>query len=54
MIKAGDKVKKGQAIVVLEAMKMEIEVPAPKDGTISSIEVKQGQNVESSQVIVRM
>jgi len=54
LIKAGDKVKKGQAIVVLEAMKMEIEVPAPKDGTISSIEVKQGQNVESSQVIARM
>ncbi|EAU00018.1 biotin/lipoyl-containing protein [Campylobacter curvus] len=54
LIKAGDKVKKGQAIVVLEAMKMEIEVSAPKDGTISSIEVKQGQNVESSQVIARM
>ena len=53
LISAGDHVKKGQAIVVLEAMKMEIEVKAPKDGIIGSIEVSKGQSVANNQVVAK-
>lgn len=53
LVSAGDHVKKGQAIVVLEAMKMEIEVKAPKDGIIGSIEVSKGQSVVNNQVVAR-
>ncbi|WP_107690836.1 biotin/lipoyl-containing protein [Campylobacter concisus] len=53
LVSAGDHVKKGQAIVVLEAMKMEIEVKAPKDGVIGSIEVSKGQSVANNQVVAR-
>ena len=53
LVSAGDHVKKGQAVVVLEAMKMEIEVKAPKDGIIGSIEVSKGQSVANNQVVAR-
>ena len=53
LVSAGDHVKKGQAIVVLEAMKMEIEVKAPKDGVIGSIEVSKGQSVANNQVVAK-
>ena len=53
LVSVGDQVKKGQAIVVLEAMKMEIEVKAPKDGIIGSIEVSKGQSVANNQVVAR-
>ena len=53
LVSAGDHVKKGQAIVALEAMKMEIEVKAPKDGIIGSIEVSKGQSVANNQVVAK-
>ena len=53
LVSAGDHVKKGQAIVVLEARTMEIEVKAPKDGIIGSIEVSKGQSVANNQVVAR-
>ena len=53
LVSEGDHVKKGQAIVVLEAMKMEIEVKAPKDGIIGSIEVSKGQSVANNQVVAK-
>ena len=53
LVSVGDHVKKGQAIVVLEAMKMEIEVKAPKDGIIGSIEVSKGQSIANNQVVAR-
>ena len=53
LVSVGDHVKKGQAVVVLEAMKMEIEVKAPKDGVIGSIEVSKGQSVANNQVVAR-
>ena len=53
LVSAGDHVKKGQAVVVLEAMKMEIEVKAPKDGVIGSIEVSKGQSVANNQVVAK-
>ena len=53
LVSVGDHVKKGQAVVVLEAMKMEIEVKAPKDGGIASVEVEKGQSVANNQVVAK-
>ena len=47
----GDSVKKGETMVILEAMKMETSIVAPDDGVIESIEVTKGQTVQSGQLI---
>ncbi|WP_428022908.1 biotin/lipoyl-containing protein [Arcobacter sp.] len=47
----GDKVAKGEVVAILEAMKMEIDVEAPVEGTIKSFLVKQSEAVEEGQVI---
>lgn len=49
--KAGAQVKRGDSIVILEAMKMEIPVVAPEDGTIGEILVAEGEAVESGQAV---
>ena len=50
----GKAVKKGDVIIVLEAMKMENEVVAPEDGTVASINVSEGANVESGDVLATL
>lgn len=50
----GETVTKGQTLLVLEAMKMEIRIQAPFDGMVSSILVKVGQTVEREQILVKM
>ena len=45
-VKEGDTVKAGQAVCVLEAMKMENEIPASKDGKVLQILVQKGASVE--------
>ena len=52
--KAGDAVKRGDTILVLEVMKMETPVVAPEDGTVASIDVTVGQSVESGAVLATM
>ncbi len=54
LVSEGESVTKGQVVIILEAMKMEIEIVAPEDGVISSINVTQGQNVENEQVLAVM
>ena len=52
--KVGQAVKQGDAVVILEAMKMEIPVVAPQDGTVASIEVNVGDPVEAGAVLATM
>jgi acetyl-CoA carboxylase biotin carboxyl carrier protein len=52
-VKVGDKVKKGQTICILEAMKMMNSVEIPEDGVITSIEVNNEDIVDAGQVLVR-
>ena len=54
MVSNGDKVKKGQVIAILEAMKMENEIVAPIDGTVVSIDVEKGQNVNLGDSLVQI
>ena len=51
---AGASVKKGDIILVLEAMKMENVIGAPQDGTIAGINVTAGQEVEAGAVLATM
>ncbi len=53
-ITAGDLVTRGQSLVILEAMKMEIRLNAPFDGKVLSLEVRVGQTVEREQLIARL
>lgn len=50
----GAAVKKGDVVIVLEAMKMENEICAAQDGTIASVEVSVGDMVEGGSVLVTM
>lgn len=53
-VKQGDTVGKGQVVIVLEAMKMEIPIEAPRAGTIKEILVKQGDTVSEDQVLATL
>ncbi len=50
----GQAVKKGDAVVIIEAMKMEIPVVAPEDGTVASIDVAVGDAVEAGAVLATL
>lgn len=52
--KVGDVVKTGDPVVIIEAMKMEIPVVAPQDGTVASIDVAVGDAVEAGAVLATM
>ena len=53
-VSEGDAVTKGQTLLLLEAMKMEIRVQAPFEGVVSSISVKAGQTVEREQILINV
>jgi biotin carboxyl carrier protein len=50
-VSAGQAVKKGDVLMILEAMKMENEICAPADGTVASVNVNSGATVESGAVL---
>lgn len=54
LVKQGQVVKKGDVLVMIEAMKLENEVNAPSDGEIVEVCVSKGQNVTSNQLLVKM
>lgn len=53
-IEEGEAVMKGHTLLVLEAMKMEIRIQAPRDGSVKRLLVKQGQTVEREQVLIEI
>lgn len=52
VVEEGTAVKKGDPVIVLEAMKMENILKSPADGTVKKINVKKGQAVEKNQVLI--
>jgi biotin carboxyl carrier protein len=50
----GDEVKRGEALLILEAMKMENVIKSPGDGVIGQVSVAKGQAVDKGQVLFRM
>ena len=53
MVESGDSVKKGDGLMVLEAMKMENIIRTPTDGIVKSIDVKKSDAVEKNQVLIK-
>ncbi|MRX47421.1 acetyl-CoA carboxylase biotin carboxyl carrier protein subunit [Pedobacter puniceum] len=53
MVQVGDEIKKGDNLLVLEAMKMENILKAPADATVKSILIKAGDKVEKNQVLIQ-
>lgn len=53
-VKAGQDVKKGDVLVILEAMKMENEIKAPKDGKVTSVNVNKGESVDTGTLLVTL
>ena len=53
-VSVGQSIKKGDVICVLEAMKMENDIPSPQDGVVASINVQKGANVNANDVIITL
>jgi len=53
-VKVGDKVKKGDVLLLIEAMKLENEVCAPCDGVISELVASKGSTVQSKQLLLKI
>ena len=54
LVKENDKVKKGDVLLLIEAMKLENEVNAPKDCEIVEVLVNKGDNVNTNQVLIKI
>ena len=53
-VSVGDAVKKGQTLLTMEAMKMEIRIQALNDGVVKVVHVEQGQTVEREQILIEV
>lgn len=54
LVSAGEAVERGQALVVLEAMKMELRVAAPHAGVVERVAVREGETVQRGQLLVEV
>ncbi|MCQ4637117.1 acetyl-CoA carboxylase biotin carboxyl carrier protein subunit [Anaerovorax odorimutans] len=53
-VKEGDQIKENQVVIILEAMKMENEIPADFDGTVKKIYVEKGQTVKTGELLAEV
>ncbi len=53
-VSESDKVKQGEILIILEAMKMENEIISPKDGKIEKIAVKKGSKVDTGDILIEI
>ena len=53
-VSVGQSVKKGDVICVLEAMKMENDIPAPQDGVIASVNIQKGASINAGDVLATL
>ncbi len=53
-VSVGQTIKRGDVICVLEAMKMENDIPSPQDGIVASVNVQKGSNVNANDVIITL
>ncbi len=51
-VEEGQPIKKGQVLVILESMKMQNELKAPRDGTLGRVRVRAGETVEQKQILL--
>ena len=54
LVSEGDQVAEGDVVCILEAMKMENELKAPKDGAVKTLHIQSGQDVEMGAVLVEI
>ncbi len=54
LVRPGDVVKRGQGVVVVEAMKMQNTLPAGRDGRVASLDAREGDNVAKNQVLLTL
>ncbi len=54
MVNEGDKVEENQVLLLMESMKLQVEVKAPFDGIVSKLKVKEGQTVNAGEVVVKI
>ena len=53
-VTSGQAVKKGDVLCVLEAMKMENDIPAPQDGVVASVNVQKGASVSAGDILITL
>lgn len=54
LVAEGDRVEAGQILFVMEVMKMEVEYPAPRAGTVKGLAIAEGDHVEEDTVALRI
>jgi biotin carboxyl carrier protein len=54
LVEVGAAVERGQGLLVIEAMKMENEIAAPRAGTVAELRVRPGQAVEQGELLARI
>jgi pyruvate carboxylase subunit B len=54
LVAMGDTIKQGEAVLIIEAMKMQSRVPSPIDGTVKAVYVKDGDDVKTDETLIQL